>query len=60
MIGPIAAAQLFALICIVGAGVILVLRHTTAKDRAPGEAWDGTDASTSESSAARETSGMER
>ncbi|MGD2104001.1 MAG: prolipoprotein diacylglyceryl transferase [Anaerolineae bacterium] len=37
MVGPIAAAQLFALISIVGAGGILVARHTVAKTAVPGD-----------------------
>jgi len=35
MIGPIAAAQLFAIICIVGGVVLLAVRHTMAKATAP-------------------------
>ena len=35
MVGPIAAAQLFALIAIVGAGAILIVRHTIARTPAP-------------------------
>ncbi len=37
MIGPIAAAQLFALICMVGAAAILIVRHTVAGGGRRGE-----------------------
>jgi phosphatidylglycerol:prolipoprotein diacylglycerol transferase len=37
MIGPIAAAQLFAIITVVAAGAILIVRHTVAKTSAPDE-----------------------
>jgi phosphatidylglycerol:prolipoprotein diacylglycerol transferase len=37
MIGPIAAAQLFAIICVVAASAILVVRHTVARTPAPSE-----------------------
>jgi phosphatidylglycerol:prolipoprotein diacylglycerol transferase len=57
MIGPIAAAQLFALICIVAAGAALVVRHSAAMGSAPGEASiRGEDA---ESTGAEEASEME-
>ncbi len=57
MIGPIAAAQLFALICIVGAGAILIVRHATAVGSAPGEASVRVEAP--ESTAAEEVPEME-
>ncbi|MEA3377952.1 MAG: prolipoprotein diacylglyceryl transferase [Chloroflexota bacterium] len=37
MIGPLAAAQLFALICVVTAAALLIVRHTVAKAPPPGE-----------------------
>ncbi len=37
MMGPLAAAQLFALICALGAAAILIVRHTVAKPSAPAE-----------------------
>ncbi|MGD2176871.1 MAG: prolipoprotein diacylglyceryl transferase [Anaerolineae bacterium] len=40
MIGPIAAAQLFAVICVIGAGAVLVVRHTVVKTSPPAEAGD--------------------
>jgi phosphatidylglycerol:prolipoprotein diacylglycerol transferase len=39
MLGPIAAAQLFAIICVLAAAAILVVRHTVA--RAPTPAPEG-------------------
>jgi phosphatidylglycerol:prolipoprotein diacylglycerol transferase len=39
MLGPIAAAQLFAIICVLAAAAILVVRHTVA--RAPRPAAEG-------------------
>lgn len=45
MIGPIAAAQLFAIITVVAAGVILIVRHTVAKTSAPDEEPSRTDTS---------------
>jgi phosphatidylglycerol:prolipoprotein diacylglycerol transferase len=56
MIGPIAAAQLFALICIVGAGVVLILRHSVAR----GEAAAGAKTPASEPAAVEEAAEMER
>ncbi len=42
MIGPIAAAQLFAIICVVGGVAVLVVRHTrAAPDRRPPETHAG-------------------
>ncbi len=35
MIGPIAAAQLFAIVCVVGAVTLLVVRHARARAAAP-------------------------
>jgi len=35
MIGPIAAAQLFAILCVVGGVVLLIVRHARAKTTAP-------------------------
>ena len=46
MMGPIAAAQVFALICVVGAAALLVLRHTVVRTRpaaASGDVEDGSD-----------------
>jgi phosphatidylglycerol:prolipoprotein diacylglycerol transferase len=40
MIGPIAAAQLFAIICVLAAGAMLVVHHTVAKTPALAEAVD--------------------
>jgi phosphatidylglycerol:prolipoprotein diacylglycerol transferase len=40
MIGPIAAAQLFAVICVIAAGTVLVVRHTVARTPASAEAGD--------------------
>lgn len=37
MVGPLAAAQLFAIICVVAASAILVVRHTVARTPAPSE-----------------------
>jgi phosphatidylglycerol:prolipoprotein diacylglycerol transferase len=37
MIGPIAAAQLFAIICVVTASALLIVRHTVAKTSGPSE-----------------------
>jgi phosphatidylglycerol:prolipoprotein diacylglycerol transferase len=39
MLGPLAAAQLFAIICVVGGVALLIVRHATAR-RAPPEAAD--------------------
>jgi phosphatidylglycerol:prolipoprotein diacylglycerol transferase len=57
MIGPIAAAQLFAIISVVAAGAALVIRHTVARTPAAGEA--GNAASISGTTEAGETSGAE-
>jgi phosphatidylglycerol:prolipoprotein diacylglycerol transferase len=35
MIGPIAAAQLFAILCVVGGGALLVVRHVRARTAVP-------------------------
>jgi phosphatidylglycerol:prolipoprotein diacylglycerol transferase len=51
MIGPIAAAQLFAIICVIAAGAMLVVRHTVAKTPTAGQA-----AEAAESPVATETS----
>jgi phosphatidylglycerol:prolipoprotein diacylglycerol transferase len=42
MIGPIAAAQLFAVLCVIGAGAILVIRHAVGKTPATVETEEPT------------------
>ena len=42
MIGPIAAAQLFAIACVVGAAAMLIVRHVRAGAKAPAAAGGGT------------------
>jgi phosphatidylglycerol:prolipoprotein diacylglycerol transferase len=45
MVGPIAAAQLFALICILASVVILILRHAGASGSDPADDCSGAEAS---------------